>query len=198
MAEPLVAEGRIVFAYTVDGLTHEIRAYVRNPQESGGTWFINSRTLDENDLDWEDAADGLFASASYPIGDDVTFPDMELQIRDGVVWNLVATHTGASSNTSGAHKPGAQCTLVLRDTAFKKVKVVVEEPNTASPYHFLSVAAATGILDDFSKQYTPSATVTNAPYHWQVSRGNRYLNTSSFVGLTGSLNRRVRRRRGLT
>jgi hypothetical protein len=81
---------------------------------------------------------------------------------------------------------------------FHKVKIVAMEPVYGAPVHYPSFGSMPNdVSKAFVKQFTPSHTVTNAPYDWVVGRGDQYLNASPFVGFTTALNRKTRRRRGL-
>lgn len=199
MAQDLIATGRIVQPYTVDGQPHRFVAYVRNIQFSGGNYFINSRTLDDNDTDWEDAAEGLFQALSYLMSGTLTSnADAGLEEKVDEQWNPLAFYTPVTSNAAGSYKVATQSTVVLRDTAFKKMKIIQMETTEAAPQHFTQIAGGDTAYDNYIKQWTSGATVPTPPFSWQVSRGNRYINTAPFVGATVALNRKIRRARGLT
>ncbi len=198
MSTPLSALGRIVQPYTIDGLTHLVHAYVRNPQVSAGQWKINTRSTDANDLNWEDAADALAESLSYLMALATTPGTAELQTYASGIWTVRSTHSVALTHKAGTYIKSSQATMVLRDINFKKVKVVLIEGIPQPPSHFTTAATGFTDFDNYMKQWLSNFTVTNAPYSWQVGRGNQYLNTSGFVGFTTSLNRKIRRARGLT
>lgn len=199
MSTPLSATGRIVIPYTVSNLLHQAHFYVRNPTLVGSVYQINSRATDANDTLWTDAADGLVESMSYLLPATVTaFSDAVLQIISGTIWNPVSTFTPtATLHLSGSYHPGEQGTLVLRDVNFKKVKVVMMEGNQTIPWHWVDLASMTTEAANFAKQFTSSYTVSHAPYLWMVGRGDQYLRTSSLVGFTIALNRKIRRARGI-
>lgn len=199
MAQTLLATGRITLPITVDGLLHKLRVYVKNPTASGGSYNINSRTSDLNDQLWTTAAEDLASSISYGQGvTAVSVGDAYLESRSGLIWTTLAFHTCGLNNALGTYAPGTQQTMVFRDTAGYKVKIIALEGNLNAPYHNGSYSSLTSTQLALIKQFTAAYTLTNAPYLWMVSRGNRYLNSASYVGLTIALNRKVRRRRGLT
>lgn len=198
MATPLSALGRIVFPYTISGLTHVFHAYVRNPQVTGGQWKINTRATDANDLNWEDAADALEATLANNMPTGATAGTAILQTRTGSLWLPQSFHTVPTWSPGASSKPAVQVTIVLRDINFKKIKVVVLEGIEPAPEHETSPAGGTTNLQNLVKQFLSTFTVTNAPYNWMVGRGNQYINTAGFVGTTITLNRKVRRARGLT
>lgn len=200
MSVTLSATGRITVPVTYANLQHKIRVYARNPQAVGGSFNINTRATDANDLDWTDAVDALIEAVSYMYANTATFGDASLEHRDGSIWTLLANYTPAgTTHFTGANNEGWQITSVLRDITLKKVKLVMLEGNAGALLHVGSYSGfGAGTYLNFIKEFTINKTLTNAPYNWMVSRGNQYLNTASFVGLTVTPNKRVRRRRGLT
>lgn len=200
MTTALSATGRITIPITVIGFTHKLRVYCRNPTVAGATFNINSRATDSNDTDWEAAAHDLQQTVSYLYQAGTTYGDAILEHYSGGVWSVLATKTESiTDHGSGTNSIGNQITMVLRDLLFHKVKVVILEGFSATLFHYSSYPSiGAGAVQNFVKEFTSNKTLTNAPYNWMVGRGNQYLNTSPFVGLTGTSNRRVRRRRGLT
>lgn len=200
MATTLGAVGRIVIPYTFSGISHALRVYVRNPQVVGGTYNINSRTLDENDEDWTLCADDLATAFSYVAGTDWVFGQARLELRDGLLWSIGALHTLSMTNHAVSSAPYAtQFTLVLRDILFRKVKVVALETVPLWLNHDVSWAGMVNANEKaFAREFLSNHVLTHAPYIWMVGRGNQYLNLTGFVGATASVNRRIRRRRGLT
>lgn len=199
MSQPLLATGRIVMPLTTSGLTHAYHAYVRNIQVGGSTYKVNTRTTDSNDLNWETAAQAFFSATSYLSATDQGVSGLILlqQLVSGV-WQTISTYTPSGGfNGGGSVQPASQYTLWLRDSAYKPMKVVMLDTNQTPPQHFTIITGGDAASDNFVKQWLSTYTVTSAPYIWQVSRGDRYINTSAFVGSTVTLNRKVRRARGL-
>lgn len=200
MAQAQTVTGRIVQKYTISGMVHRSVANVRNLQNVGGNYLINSRTTDSNDLIWYDAATGFLEALSYWMPSAVTYTDAELWEKVSNAWILRATHTLApTDHKAGTAQNAVQTTLVLRDAQFHQLKVIILEGPQTEHVHYSSLAStAPAALQNFAKQFTSTNTVANAPYLWQVSDSAQYINTSPFVGVTITHNRRVARRRGLT
>ena len=199
MSQPLLATGRIVFLYTVQGIQHHSVAYIRGLAQVGSVWQHNSRALDANDQVWTDSVNGFFESMSYLYSSAWTAGAALLQQLSGTVWNPMdtASFTGTNHSASTGWASGLQSTLTLRDTAFKKMRMIAMEAN----YHGANKSTATNYFgdarDSFIKQWTASYTVTNAPYIWQVSRGNRYMATTPLISYVQAYNRKIRRARGI-
>jgi hypothetical protein len=108
-----------------------------------------------------------------------------------VVWTDVDQPNNANANVLGNQE-----TWVFRDTAFHKVKVIILEDSNVPPYkHVLRTqmnAGQQGFFDNYT--VVPSAGTPTA-YNWVLGRSGLYV--GSFVSDVGTLNRRVRRRRGL-
>lgn len=199
MAQPLLATGRIVFLYTVQGIQHHSIAYVRGLTQVGGVWQHNSRTLDANDQIWTDSVNGFFSSLSYLYSGSWSADAALLQQLSGTVWNPLdsATFTGTNHSTGSGWASGLQSTLTLRDSAFKKMRVIAMEANFPGAYKSTSTNYFGDGRDDFIKQWTASNTVAHAPYIWQVSRGNRYTAAVSLISYVQAYNRKIRRARGI-
>lgn len=199
MSQPLVATGRIVFLYTVQGIQHHSIAYVRGLTQVGSVWQHNSRTLDANDQIWTDSVNGFFEGMSYLYSAAWSADVALLQNYASGVWNPLATATfsGTNHSTGSGWASGLQSTLTLRDSAFKKMRVIAMEGNFPGAYKSTSTNYFGDARDNFIKQWTSSYTVTYAPYIWQVSRGNRYTAAVSLVSYVQAYNRKIRRRRGI-
>lgn len=196
MAQPLVATGRLIFPYTQSGVLHKFFAYVKNPTLVGANWQINSRTSDANDLLASDAVNGLALAMESVFASTVSIGTAILQTRSGGVWTPVASYTPTAISPVGSSVTAAQITATFRDSAFHKMKLVLNEQETQPPGHTTTLVGLTAAIGDWLKQYTASHTTANPPYLWQVSRSNLYLNTSPFVALTMTFNKHLRRIRG--
>lgn len=200
MSVPLSATGRITVPVVVSSFTHKVRVYCRNPQAAGGTFNINTRATDANDLVWTDALNDLVTTLSRLFDTGAVFQDGFLEHQSGGIWTTLATATPSfTTHLSGTAGAGWGLVVVLRDVNLKKVKIVAVEPRYQTLSHVTTIGAlGGGDPGAFATEFTPSHVLTNAPYVWMVSRGNQYLNTAPFVSWTVSSNRRARRRRGLT
>lgn len=190
--------GRIVVPYTVDGLTHKVRFYARNPQAVGGSFNVNSRALDNNDIVWTAALARVTLAMSNIMPSGAVWGSAFLEKFDGSVWNALAFSTPTDAMTGSGYQKATQLTMVLRDTAGKKLKVVWLEMTKVAPVHFTSPTGGDVDMDALIAPFVAGGGNASDPYNWQVSHRNLYVNTSPFVGMTITLNRKVRRRRGLT
>ncbi len=196
MATTLAALGRIVVPYQVGGVNHRFVAYVRNPQTGGSTYKVNTRATDANDLDWEDASDGLTNILANAIATGAVFGASALQLRSGLIWNTVSTHTVSDTASGGGYVPGSQITVSLRDTAFRRVKVVLEDTGQAAPQRSISPTGGDSHIDNLIGGYLPTHGNPNDPYVWQVGRGNAYVNLGPFISYSVDINRKVKRAHG--
>jgi len=199
MATTLAALGRITISYQVDTVfTHKLRVYVRNPQLVGAIWTINSRATDANDTYWGDAAEGLQETLTYLLSAAAIFGASLLETRSGSVWQPRDTHGFARMHHgAGTLQPASQFTLTLRDTLFRKVKVVVLDGTYPGLAKSTDPAAGPASSDGFNAQFMAGATVSVPPYTWMVGRGNTYLAVSPVVSWVAATNRKMRRARGL-
>ncbi len=201
MSDPhaIVATGRISIAFTVNSQSHKLRAYVRQPTVVGASYNINTRTTDSNDLDWKLAAEALFNSVTYAMSDANSAQEAVLELRSGSIWTPTQVYSPfvTFNGTPGAAAVATETTLVLKDIQFNRFKIIVLEGLEAAPQHWNVWNGGDTAMDNFTKQFLSNFTVTNAPYNWLVSKYNQYISSSGFVGVTVSLNRRIRRRRGL-
>lgn len=205
METPLTATARIDFVYTINTLPHHLVHYC---EWDGST---STPTLARNGggaaIALQDAADSITAAMSQIFSqDDDQNVDFTLQERSGSVWlDRVFGTSHMDTDWTNVRIPASQMTLVLRDTEFKFLRVVYLESAQPLPYHFSSMGSNTGPLHTFSTRLwstayaynSPSESATNA-WDWVKSRGDNFLNSSAFVGITGDFNDKVRRARGLT
>ncbi len=197
MSQPLLATKRITLNYEVNSVTHKARAYVSG---SGvfisGTEAIDTRVTPSS-MRWSDAADGMAAAIGNILPGTGIVGNAILEDLVSGVWVPVDTHA-TSIVTSGTVVLASQMTLVLNDSAFKKVRVTVLDAAIPLPYHNVSLPTASAALDTTVGEYGPAHAGTFAPYLWQKSRGNRFLAVGPLVGVTGDFNDKLRRRRGLS
>lgn len=196
MSQALLASARIVVPYNVGALPHIHHAYARGLAPVGGSYNINSRALDNNDIVWTAAATQLTnAIASVlPVGS--TFGTTLLQQLVDSVWVSIAAVSLTPAVTANAVQYAAQMTMTLQDVAFKKVKVVLLETCQPANQHISSPTGGDATLDTFASYYTGTHGNAADPYNWLVGRGNRFLLSSPFVYVTTDLNDKIRRARG--
>jgi len=197
MTPPLVAASRIVLPININGLVHKLRVYARNATLVGTDWMINTRETDANDLAWADAVADLAAAVSFLLPTTASANAAILEKRTGDLWNPVDFVVVPLPNKGGTSVAASQITLVMRDTTFYKVKVVVMEGIIDGPGRYPSFDTLTGALLNMASEWDDTHTLDNAPWRWQVGRDNEYLLDNPFVGLTITFNRKMRRARGL-
>ncbi len=198
MTTPLSATGRLTAQYVISGKTHKWHAYCRNIQAVGGSFNINSRTLDANDLVWTAVADRLGAVLNNMLPVGATYASFLLEKFISPVWVVQDVRTVTCTPSSTVAALATQNTIVFRDTQLHKVKVVLLETIEVAPQHFVTPTGGDSAFDSFIGFFLSTASVPEDPYNWMVGRSNQYLNTQPFVGATVTLNRKMRRVRGLT
>lgn len=196
MSTPLSALGRITWSYSVTGFTHKVRAYCKGIVASGGSFNIDSRTS-PGSIVWSDAAVAFKNAITEMMGTAYAAGQLLLEQRSGSIWTVVAAQGVTSDTRSRTSLLATELTSVFRDTGFHKVKLVVLEGVEAPPAHSDDPNAGSAELDLMHKQFLPTYDDPAAPYLWMVGRSNLFLNTSPFVSYTVTLNRKIRRRRGL-
>jgi len=199
MSEPLTATARIVFTYTVAGLIHRLRHYCAYNVVLGTNQLVDRDgittilwTLAAQYL-W-DKARAIFTAATVPVP-----PIAELQARSGLFWNPVeiANLTGVGSH-AGTYSQASQATFVLRDTLFKKLRVIYLEPALGYVFHSVNGGGLDTALSALADSYGGFDASANAPYRWVKSRGDRFLAaTGVSAGFTLDLNDKLKRARNL-
>jgi hypothetical protein len=197
MSTALSATGKIVIPYTYSGISHKMSMYCKNPTLVGGTYNINSRTLDANDIVWTDAAQQLaqmlvqFTANASGVGQAV------LQHWESGLWIPKAYYTVTPTGQTSGQQICTELTYVLRDKLNHPVKVVMLEGVEVPPQHWVNPLAGSAVLDSISHMLMDTTINANSPFAWAVGRGNQYLADTPIVGITLSFNRKLRRRRGL-
>lgn len=195
MSQPLLAGYRITIPYTPSPLTHKFRAYCK-PVASGAQPWLLQTFSGANAITWVASAQALWTAlrSIFPVA--ATAPTATLEQIVAGLWQPIDFTLLTGAGTAGASNPAQQWTLTLRDTAFKKLKVVLLEGDFPYLGH-----SATGLgIDATSDTLVPSwsnvADGESQPVHWQVSRGNRFLlRAGTVAGLTYGLNKRLKRAR---
>lgn len=194
MSTILTASWRISVPYTVTGQNHKVHAYARIATTTP-SFALRHRDLSTN-LDWEDCADqfvryfadGFLSSAA-------TFGTVLLEQLSGGLWLPQATHAVSSTQT-GTTVPASQVTCVLRDTAFKKIRLVALDTKYQPPLKWANMPTAT-VIDDNLVEWTSDYTDTASPFLWQVGRSNNFLQADPVAGISVDLNDKLRRARGI-
>jgi len=196
MAQAKVATWRITGSYNVSGLLHKARMFVKSDGSiSSGVNQIQDRT--GTSLDWSLAAHQWSKTWTRILNNATTLPDLVLEQKVGLIWVPVQFTSPSNELQADATLPTTQVTLTLRATNNDKLKVVVLDTTQAAPQHFAGRPSASSNIQVFTDHFLSGGNAAD-PYMVMVSESNHYLNTAPFVGLTITLNRRVRRARGLT
>lgn len=196
MPSTLTATHRIVAKWQNTGLEHVARAYCKR-----GTPIVGIEQVVHRDgsspIPITDAYQGMFNALSAIVADTDADISFSLEERTGLLWNPL-DFGSIPPITGRTLVPASQFTLVLRDTAFVKIRVVVLE--TAEQYVGHS-ASGTGInanTNDFVNSYNNVSMSGIEPYFWQKSLVDNYILASgSVAGGTYDLNDRAKRDRGL-
>lgn len=197
MSTTLSATGRITIPYSYSGINHKARFYCRGIQAVGGSFNINSRTLDANDIVWTDAAQAAAQCVNNYLGIVANIGQAVLEKLIGGLWQAQAYFTVTPIGTTGGQQATSQLTIVLRDRLAHPVKVVFLEGKQVPPQHWATPFGGDADLDNVVHYLVDTTLSANSPFAWMVGRSNQYLNDTPFVGATVSLNRKLRRRRGL-
>lgn len=197
----LVATHRITVSYADASQVHVIRAYCKPANMSATPPTIHHRN-GSTTFSWVLAAQHLFSMIANILDND--FSPGGALLEENVVgtdtWTVVdtASLTGTGALGSGT-LPASQYTLVVRDTEFRKIRVVVLD--TAKHYtgHSASGLGIDTDTDTVANEYNgANASDDDSPYNWQVSRKNLFVKAVGAVaGGTYDLNDRVKRDRGL-
>jgi hypothetical protein len=197
MAQPLLANDRVKIDYYVDGQPHVVRMYCNRGTTSGSTYNLLARDL-STQLDWQPCIQqawncfvGLFyAGTPTPIA--------TLESLSGSVWNPIDAFTLVNAGAGGSYNPASQATWVVRDTAFKKIHLVLMEHRLGYVGHAGNGLGLAAITDVVTRDITGADGDAFGLFQWWKSRGNRYiLPSGAIAGLTFDLNDKMKRRRNL-
>ena len=198
MSVPLSATGRIVLTYADAGLSHKVHYFCRGITAVGGTFNINTYSVDANDLAWHDAVTATASYVNLMLSANRTWEPARLEKFVSGVWQLVDVYSFSSTAGGGTLQPATQQTYTFLDKQYHKVKIVLLDTIKTAPQHFATPTGGDANFDTFIAAHIPGSAGAGDPGNWMVSRGNQYLASSPFIACTVTLNRRVRRRRGLT
>lgn len=197
MATPLVAAYRITLNYTVAGLAHKWRGYCKPNAVGAQPWSLitfNSLFVDT----WVASIQALWSQlCNFAFTTDVAPATAQLEQNLGLLWVPLdfTLLTGSGTNTPPATL-AQQYTAVVRDTAFRKMRVVLLE--TAMPYlgHSSSGVGLGTLSDNTTQAWSGAITSAAYPFQWQISRGGNYiLRAGAIAGVTFDQNRKLKRAR---
>lgn len=198
MSTPLTATDRFEFEVFVSGLPHKIHAYCKRTVPLMGAEQIINRD-GSTPMDAGDSAQGFWNGIRGIFDTTVVAPSVVLQNRSGIVWNPVASYTLTDAGSAGGSiYLASQLTVLINDTAFKKIRLTLMEPNEGYVGHSPTGLGITGTIDAMIPTFTDSSSASNSPFFWMKSRGDNYIAASGAVrGATLDLNDKLKRRRGL-
>ena len=198
-ATPITPSHRLEFDYTVDHSLHKLHMYLETVASGDVTGFDTVARSGHLGVGLHTAIDRVWTKLA-PLfqGASTTFGQVLLASHVGSEWIPLMVYTtaiGASSVVSYA--PAVENVFVARDSSYERLNFTLLETVGAAPYHASSYGVLAGPFAGIADMLGNAAgTATDAdPYSWQKSRGGRYL--ASWQSVTASLNRRLRRKRGL-
>lgn len=196
MPSTLTATHRIVAKWQNSGLEHVQRAYCELGTPIGGVQQLVSRD-GVSPIPVPDAYQGMFDALSAILADTDAAISFSLEERTGLIWNPL-DFDSIPPFTGRTLVPASQFTLVLRDTAFIKIRVVVLETAEGYVGHSASGLGINANTDDFTNNYNGNTGVGTEPFFWQKSLVDNFiLAGGSVAGGTYDLNDRAKRDRGL-
>jgi hypothetical protein len=199
MSTALAATARITFQYTVQNFRHRLAMYMAYNLVLGLPQMVDRDGIVT--VLWTVGAQYVWDKlrACYYTVDVPNPPSIVLESRSGALWNPVAfaTLTGAGSN-GNATSIASQCTYVLRDTMFKKLRFVFLEHTFGYVGHSATGVTGNAFLEAITEMLNGVDASANAPYRWMKSRGDRFLlATGDIAGFTFDLNDKLKRGRFL-
>jgi hypothetical protein len=198
VATPLTALFRITLTYVVAGLSHKVRAYVRPVAVGAQPWVLNDRTNTPMIITWRDVALGWWLHIFAPVMTS-SVPGASAVLEQFVagLWQPIDFYSVVQVGLDPAPPTLAEeATYVIRDTAFKKIRVILLETTQGYLGHSNTGMGVTGSFDVVTPYLNGATPVATSPWNWQVSRGNRYfLAAGAIAGLTLDQNRKLKRAR---
>jgi hypothetical protein len=199
MSVPLTATARIEFKYVIAGMTHRLNTYMAYNDVIGQHQMVDRDGI--TTVLWTVGAQKLWdAIRTAYVAASLTAPaQISLFQRAGTLWNLidVATLTGIGSG-SGTQTLASQFTLVVRDTAFKKMRFVLLELSQGYAGHDPLGMGISGIGNTITQCINGVNGNANDAYRWMKSRGDRFIAaTGAIAGGTLDMNDKLKRARGL-
>jgi len=197
MSGPTIGIGRITIPYTVSGLIHVCRMFVDNPTAAGAVWNIDLHPDIGGVADWTAAAQGLADHISSALATGTTPGTAVLEEYQSTGWVPRASVAVTFPNLAGSPNPASQITLTLRSSNFTRPKIVLMEGNAIAPTKFTSPTGGAGGLDGFIDGFLGTSVTSGRPWAFMVNMHGFFLLSSSFVSVTTTYNRKLRRARGL-
>lgn len=189
---PISTSHVLVFRYAQRGLTHSSRYYVNATPSSDPSGFdllevgVGVRALADVITDWKTVFGPVCGDTTTGAG----WSLYEVGIGELI---LVSSGSYSFASVGGGHEVAGQAFLTYRDTANKLFKLEVLEGNYETPARSTSTAdigVAFGNLANSVLDLTAGG-IGN----WARSRGNHEFRR--YIAYTATLNRKLRKRRGM-
>ena len=197
MSGPTIGIGRISIPYTASGLTHVCRMFVENPTAAGADYNIDLHPDIGGVSDWEVAAQGLADHLSSALATGTTPGTAILEVYSATGWVPLASVAVTFPNLAGNLNSAMQITLTLRSSNFTRPKIVLMEGNAVAPTKFTSPTGGAGGLDGFIDGFLGTSATAGRPWAFMTNMHGFFLLSASFVSVTTTYNRKLRRARGL-
>lgn len=199
MATPLTATARIKIEYTNTGLRHRFVRYCAYNVVLGTNQLADRDGI--TTILWTLAATYVWdlMRALMSAAQVAATATATLESRTLALWNPVEIFSLAGGGTSGGGGATAgQSTHVVRDTAYKKSRWLIMEPDHNYIGHSPNGYGFGAVWDNFNQAINGGDASPNAPYRWAKSRGDRFnLATGCVAGATFDLNDKLKRARYL-
>src|SRR3974390_3220526 len=167
MAQPLTATHRLEIDYTQSGKLHKLRQYcaavpwVITP----GDYALTTRT-GATPIEAAVAAQAIAVALGNLFATTIGAMNFTLAVRAGGIFNPIQFGPLVASGTYGSYVPAGQVTMVLRDTAVFKLKVIVLESGDPVGFHTTALSGLNTNQDAFAKFWDASGTDTARPWLW--------------------------------
>jgi len=194
---PLIGIGRIDIPYVVSGFEHHCRMFVANPTSAGSDWNIDLHPDIGGVADWEVAAQGLADHISSELATGTTPGTALLEEYTATGWIPRASVAVTFPNLGGSAVLAQQATLTLRALDFTRPKIVLMEGNGVAPTKFNTPTGGAGGLDGWIDGFLGTSSTSGRPWAFMTTMHGFFLLVSSFVSVTTTYNRKLRRARGL-
>lgn len=185
MSTPIVPNGLVVLEYAIVGVVHHhrLRCNIQNP--SAGSGYVLD-LFGGGTIAWEPAVDLAGGVLETFYNASTTFSNWTLYVRSGSNYIPLDTHaSGLTGTNAGANEACGQATLTMKDAANKVVKLVLMESSFVPPDKANTNA------------YMADCINTGSSHVGGWLQGRNGTPPTRQIAIVVTLNRKLRRRRGL-